>query len=177
MKGVKFPYREVVTRQLFDELVVAGYTCKIAHSNRVFEDGVVVLETQAGERLTRAMRVGHSVLRDGNGVEVPPGDARPRKTAQRHIWIYCNEEIDRATVQAVLDAHDVTPKLRDDRKAEALVEAKALINPGASLATPANRIAAVQESLDDLYDAIAAMTLADLKEFNVKTWAGWPTQP
>jgi hypothetical protein len=111
------------------------------------------------------------------GVEVLPGEARPRKTAQRHIWIDCNEEIDRPTVQAVLDAHDVTPKLRDDRKAAALIEAKSLINPGASLATPANRIAAVQESLDDLYDAIDAMTLADLKEFRVETWAGWPENP
>lgn len=173
MKGEKFVYREVVVELLLQELEAVGYSCDIFQSDRIVENGLVVLETQSGERLTHALRRGRKVLLDANDNEVFPGDARPR-TTERYISIDCNEAIDREKVQAVLDAHDVTPQWRDDRKAEALIKAKALINPSSSLTTSADRIKIVQEALDDLYVAIDTMTLADLKAFKVGAWSGWP---
>ena len=105
MKGDKFVSRKVAVDVLSQELEAVGYTCNIYQSNRVVEDGAVVLETQLGERLTRAIRAGRKVLLDANNNEVFPGDARPR-TTEHYILIDCNEVMDRATVQAVLDAHD-----------------------------------------------------------------------
>ena len=45
---------------------------------------------------------------------------------------------------------------------------------GALFDSAAAHIAAVQEALDDLYDAIDGMDLAELKAFRVGKWAGWP---
>jgi len=172
MKGDKFVSREVAVELLVRELEAVGYTCDISQSNRVVEDGAVVLETESGERLMRSIRAGRKVLLDANGNEVSPGDARPR-TTERYILIDCNEVIDREKVQAVLDAHDVSPQWRDDRKGEALTKAKALINPSSSLTTSADWIKTVQKTLDDLHVAIDTMDLAALKTLDVRAWAGW----
>jgi len=94
MKGEKFVYREVVVELLLQELEAVGYSCDIFQSDRIVENGLVVLETQSGERLTHALRRGRKVLLDANDNEVFPGDARPR-TTERYISIDCNEAIDR----------------------------------------------------------------------------------
>ena len=176
MKGDKFVSREVAVELLVRELEAVGYTCSIFQSDRVVEDGAVVLETESGERLMRSTRAGRKVLLDANRNEVSPGNARPR-TTERYISIDCNEVIDREKIQAVLDAHDVTPQWRDDRKGEALIKAKALLNPSSSLTTSADWIKTVQKALDDLYVAMDTMTLADLKVLDLGTWSGWPTEP
>ena len=89
MKGEKFVFPKVAIDVLFRELEAVGYICNIFQTNRVVEDGVVVLETQSGERLTRAIRAGRKVLLDANNNEVFPGDARPR-TTEHYIMIDCD---------------------------------------------------------------------------------------
>lgn len=127
-----FMDREIDAKALSKELLSAGFTCRISQTNRVIEGGVVVLETHAGEKLTRAVNAaGRKMLLDAEGNEVHPSDARQRKTA-RYIRLNCDEAINLTVVQGILNAHvsqskPVEPTAEERRRQEIRDEAMELL--------------------------------------------------
>ena len=169
-----FPNRELDQTKLAQELVFVGFTCRIMQTDRVIENNMVVLESQSGEAVTRTVNSsGRKVLLDSTGNIVHPSDARPRETT-RYIRLDCDEVIDRAVVQGVLDTHDVTPMWRRKLKTEAETEAVTRLRTASTvLVTNTAQAKLLQTALDDLYDAIDAMALDDLKALDVTNWVGW----
>lgn len=168
-----FADRELDQGRLSRDLVAAGLTCRTGQTNRVVEDGKAVLETVLGELLIRALDAsGRKILLDSNGAEVHPSDARPRTTA-RYIWLDCDQVIDRAAVQGVLDSHDVSPMWRDRRKQSGRRYAKGKLEK-AFEDVDIVLMRSIRDARNTLAGQIDAMTLAQLKAFDVRTWAGWP---
>jgi len=99
-----FPQKEINPSQLSDELVAAGYTCRIAQGNRIMVDGVLVMDSVTG---------------------------RP-KTGDPYVRIACNEDMTGDVIGRILNNHvpiaePVRKTSEERRKEEIRAEATVLL--------------------------------------------------